>query len=343
MPVGIVNVGNTCYWNTCLQCLSAIPSLRHSLNILDLTLPTDDAPVLRMTQTLLRRLVASQTPLSTDRVRRALAALSKHTPDYLPLNKGIQHDMSEVWGWWMERIHEECQAATTGAPKSMAIAPPEPFHQMCLGKWNQFHHKDTNTDWIRHYEGLLIHQVQCLKCRRCYHNPEPIGCIALDIPAKEHAPVTLADCFTEFFKTETLNEWTCDDCKTKTSAEKIVRFWKAADVLVIVLKRFGACKNKTPVEFPMEFHFLEDTVLCPEPEATTTPMPYQLMAVANHFGGMMGGHYNATVRHGDTWFHVDDDEVRPLEPTFEWWKNNNTAYVLFYELRTREGGRQRGL
>lgn len=327
MPVGIVNAGNTCYWNTCLQCLLAVSSLRHSLNLLDLTLPTDGAPVLRMTQSLLRRLSGSKTPLSAERVRRVLAFLSKHTPTYLALDQGIQHDLGELWGWWMECLHRECQAAGCGAPKPMAIAPAHPFHQMCLEKWNQFHQKDTYTDWIQQYEGLLIHQVQCLKCKRCYHNPEPVGCIALDIPVKE-TTVTLADCFTEFFKTETLSEWTCDDCKVKTKAEKIVRFWKAANVLVIVLKRFGVCKNKTPIEFPMEFHFLDDTVLCPE--ETKTHKPYQLVAVANHYGGMAGGHYNATVRHGDTWFHIDDDEVRPLEPSFEWWKNNNTAYVLFY-------------
>jgi ubiquitin C-terminal hydrolase len=150
----------------------------------------------------------------------------------------------------------------------------------------------------------------------------------LDIPKPKDPKnsVTLAECFAEFFKTETLDEWTCDDCKVKTKAEKIVRFWKAADVLVIVLKRFGVCKNKTPVSFPLEFHFLEDSVLCPEPQATKAA-PYRLVAVANHLGGMMGGHYNATVRHGDTWFHVDDDDIRPLEA----WNHNPMAYVLFYE------------
>jgi ubiquitin C-terminal hydrolase len=212
----------------------------------------------------------------------------------------------------------------------------EPFHKMCLDTWNRFHLKSRDVRWAMLYEGLLIQQVQCPKCRRCFHNPEPVSCLTLDIP---EGAVSLADCFKEYFKPETLAEWRCDDCKIDTSAEKLVRFWKAPPVLTIVLKRFKPSadgrmrKNKTPIHIPLEFHFLEDTELYPrEGEVKGAPKDYRLVAVANHYGDIHGGHYNATVRRGDAWWNIDDDHVSRIDPRAGgWWDANPRAYVLFYE------------
>jgi len=339
MPNGLVNVGNTCYLNTFLQCLYSLTSVRSFLfqhPIFNETIERDVlvkmCPVARITYKLFGHLNGEKGTLCSEVIRGYIKQLSKYTPDYMAFHSGQQHDISELWCWWMETIHNEFQKFNTGKNEDKWVLP-HPFHQMCFKQWKQFHKDVKSFDWIWLYEGLLIQQIKCLKCQKVYHNPEPVNCITLDIPeSKEGDSVSLADCFKNYFATEILKEWTCDDCKIKTPAEKLVRFWKAADVLVIVLKRFvynetGMYKNKTPVVFPMEFHFLEDTELYPRSSA----QPYRLMAVGNHYGGMMGGHYNATVFRDNTWWHLDDDEVKSLDPSFAWWKNNNTAYVLFYE------------
>ena len=365
MPIGMTNVGNTCYLNTFLQCLCSLTSVRSFLmnhNVFKVA-PSREAlvemcPVTRITYKLIG-LLDTKTEVGggggggvvrSELIQKYIKQLSKHTPDYMSLHYGQQHDIGELWCWWMERIHDEFQkiagvaGARTGAGADAWVSS-HPFHQMCYTQWKQFHKKVTSFDWIWLYEGLLVHQVQCMKCRKCYHNPEPVSCLALDIPEPNpsgSSEVTLSDCFRQYFSTETLKEWTCDDCNQKTPAEKLVRFWKAADVLVIVLKRFvynetRAYKNKTVVDFPMDFHFLEDTELHPKrvgaagAAGAAAPNSYRLVAIANHYGGLSGGHYNATVFREGGWWHIDDDEVKPLDSTTPWWKHNNTAYILFYE------------
>lgn len=352
-PVGMTNVGNTCYLNTFLQCMAAVPALEAHLR----TEKNPKRPVAHATAKLMTLLdLASPNACLEPRVVRTfLNQLSQYTPSYLSLTSGEQHDLCELYVWWMDKIHEEqaggASAKTKATPASSSASSPsspaivfatsptwEPFHQMCLEKWNGFHANriPSQMTWAMLYEGLLIQQVQCPKCRRCFHNPEPVSCLTLDIPAPASAgtPVSLADCFRHYFKPETLSEWRCDDCKIDTAAEKLVRFWKAPPVLTIVLKRFETSpdgrmwKNKTPVQIPMAFHFLPDTELHPD-IVQAPPADYRLVAVANHYGGIQGGHYTATVRRGDAWWRLDDDHVSPQ--CDHWNDQNPVAYVLFYE------------
>lgn len=362
VPVGIVNTGNTCYLNTFFQCLNASQHLRtYLINAARGTAVASPAalPITQLTGRVLTLLNMSagasesdtDMVLSTGLVRAILKEIDKHTPSYLSVESGVQHDLSELWGWWMDKIHQEHQqqrtAASADAPVPLVKMIPivskwGPLHQICARTWNLFHKNATNLDWTRLYEGLIIQQVQCPKCRHCLHNPEPVCYVSLDIPDEVgNGPadtVSLDACFKAFFEKETLDEWRCDHCHTETQAEKIVRFWKAAPVLVVVLKRFRMLpnghlrKNKKVVRFPMEFHFLPNTELFPRRRgADPTTASYRLMAVGNHYGGIHGGHYNATVKHGDDWWIIDDDHREKINGPASDGAAGSAAYVFVYE------------
>lgn len=59
---------------------------------------------------------------------------------------------------------------------------------------------------------------------------------------------------------------------------------------------------------------------------------YDLIAVANHYGGLGGGHYTAYGKNCNTggWHYFDDSNVSPASE-----ENvvSKAAYVLFYERR----------
>jgi ubiquitin C-terminal hydrolase len=338
MVVGITNIGNTCYVNTFLQCLGSIQVVRDHLKKIE----TSGKNVATLTGKILTLIEGSGNPLEAKVVRVILKQLGAYTPSYLSLTEGDQHDMTELYGWWMDKIHQDLQTAGAGAGAApRAWFKPrddwDPFHKMCLTTWEGFHKSSRNLDWAMLYEGLLVQQVQCLKCRRCFHNPEPFASITLDIP---EGAGSLTECFQTFFTPEKLNEWKCDHCRKETPAEKVVRIWKAPPLLTVVLKRFQGSgilsKNNTPIQLPMSFHFLPNMELCPDAAgggsgsgSGSKEVSYRLMAVGNHYGGIHGGHYTATVCRGGKWWLIDDDDVRPLDSGVP--IATERAYMAFYE------------
>jgi ubiquitin carboxyl-terminal hydrolase 4/11/15 len=176
--------------------------------------------------------------------------------------------------------------------------------------------------------------------------------------------ITLDDCLDEFSKQETLgqnDEWYCPVCKKHVQATKKLDIYKAPDILVICLKRFGSARNLRDkldhlVQYPLEGLNLDERIgerritqslkLSDEEakhygiEHSTEPFIYDLYAVDNHFGGLGGGHYTAFCHNkvDDHWYNYDDSRVSKASPDAV--KNNRAAYLLFYKRRTarRIGG-----
>jgi ubiquitin C-terminal hydrolase len=278
-----------------------------------------------------------------DTMKMCLKNFSPHLPSYL--NLGEQHDMAEMASWWLDVLHREL--GRIGAPpaeggnatsilnwmrgnSTMPTPTPTPLTKKAVKAWMQFHLRDNalQWEWTQLSEGLTVSQTQCLTCQKCFHNFEPFHCLSLE-PME-----SLEKSFQSYFSTEKLYDWTCDDCKTKTPAERLVRFWKAPEVLAIQIKRFdGLRKIHTATSFPLKFKFLEDTELCRLQPIRT----YDLMAVGNHYGSLHGGHYTATCRSfrsADDWIHIDDDQCTPVHTGEKWYENNAAAYMLYYVRRT---------
>ncbi|BEI92295.1 uncharacterized protein CcaverHIS019_0411150 [Cutaneotrichosporon cavernicola] len=176
--------------------------------------------------------------------------------------------------------------------------------------------------------------------------------------------ITLDDCLDEFSKQETLgqnDEWYCPVCKKHVQATKKLDIYKAPDILVICLKRFGSARNLRDkldhlVHYPLEGLNLDERIgerritqslrLTDEEakhygiEHSTEPFIYDLYAVDNHFGGLGGGHYTAFCRNkiDEQWYNYDDSRVSKASTDAV--KNNRAAYLLFYKRRTarRIGG-----
>ncbi|CAK9787415.1 UCH-domain-containing protein [Cutaneotrichosporon oleaginosum] len=176
--------------------------------------------------------------------------------------------------------------------------------------------------------------------------------------------ITLDDCLDEFSKQETLgqnDEWYCPVCKKHVQATKKLDIYKAPDILVICLKRFGSARNLRDkldhlVQYPLEGLNLDERIVerritqslkLSDEEAkhfgiehSTEPFIYDLYAVDNHFGGLGGGHYTAFCQNkiDKHWYNYDDSRVSKASPDAV--KNNRAAYLLFYKRRTarRIGG-----
>ena len=112
----------------------------------------------------------------------------------------------------------------------------------------------------------------------------------------------------------------------KEKANKSIKFWSLPDVLVITLKRFSnnLRKNKCFVDFP-----LEDLDMSPYVVGyNKTAYHYDLYAICNHGGNVMGGHYTATIKKGDKWYLFNDTNV--IEMTDINKIKSPQAYCFFY-------------
>ncbi|KAK4683921.1 hypothetical protein P7C73_g6288, partial [Tremellales sp. Uapishka_1] len=174
---------------------------------------------------------------------------------------------------------------------------------------------------------------------------------------KEGKSIRIEDCLDEFSREETLGQddlWYCPQCKKHQAASKKLEIYKAPDILVICIKRFGSSRRLSDkldqmVHFPIDGLDLEDRIgerkiakelnLSAEEakaygvETSDEPMLYDLYAVDNHFGGMGGGHYTAFCRNkvDGEWYNYDDSRVSKASVDAV---ESRAAYLLFYRRRT---------
>ncbi|XP_067138793.1 ubiquitin carboxyl-terminal hydrolase 15-like isoform X2 [Centruroides vittatus] len=148
--------------------------------------------------------------------------------------------------------------------------------------------------------------------------------------------IQLSECLELFTTTEKLgaeDPWYCPECKKHQQATKKFDLWSLPQVLIIHLKRFSynrywRDKIDTLVEFPVSGLNMAKYIINPH----HNPAVYDLIAVANHYGGMGGGHYTAYAKNKQDglWYYFDDSTVSSAT-------EDNTvskaAYVLFYMRR----------
>ena len=123
------------------------------------------------------------------------------------------------------------------------------------------------------------------------------------------------------------NLYSCDRCKGKSRAIRRLLIARPPEILVIHLKRFSttgrhSTKLTSFVSYPA---VLDITSYCVSAEH---PVRYSLYAISVHSGGINGGHYVAYVKHGGEWYHCSDSHVSKVRDTEVL---RQQAYILFYQ------------
>lgn len=157
---------------------------------------------------------------------------------------------------------------------------------------------------------------------------------------------TLEQCLNLFTKPEVLapeEAWYCPKCNQHREASKQLMLWRLPNILIIQLKRFSfrtfiwRDKINDLVDFPVRG--LDLTTFCIGQKEDHQRPIYDLYAVINHYGGMIGGHYTAYARlpndknsqRSDVgWRLFDDSTVTSVD---ESQVVTRYAYVLFYRRR----------
>ncbi|GBM55720.1 Ubiquitin carboxyl-terminal hydrolase 8 [Araneus ventricosus] len=319
---GLRNLGNTCFMNSIIQCLSnTIPLAEYFTTgqyMEDINRDSKSGTggeVAEEFAVVIKSLWMGQYKSFSPKdfkntVSRCLAVCIGNE----------QQDSHEFFVVLMEKLHADLnKRASRPVPKLDSCADENAF-------W--MHHKSTNSSRISDlFEGLLKSTLKCMTCQTTSDSFEVFSCLSLPILSSR---CSLGSCFEHFLKSEKISgeaAWDCPKCKTKKEAEKRLRICRVPEILVIQLKRFsyeGLWRRKLQTAVHFDFQFEVPY----EKNTEVYHRRYNLYGLVNHFGTLEGGHYTAYCNtSSNIWFKYDDHEVSEISSS-----NIRTpaAYILFY-------------
>eukprot|EP00929_Paragymnodinium_shiwhaense_P074816 TRINITY_DN38284_c0_g1_i1.p1 TRINITY_DN38284_c0_g1~~TRINITY_DN38284_c0_g1_i1.p1 ORF type:complete len:732 (-),score=108.62 TRINITY_DN38284_c0_g1_i1:41-2236(-) len=359
--VGLENLGNTCFMSAGLQCLSHVESfaayflsgaylneVNRTAKKRSLSFSKGGAVEGPKRGELADAFAALQRGIwqgdrscqDPRKIWRTLCSLAPH----LCNRKGEQQDIQEFLIFCLDGLHEDLnRVAVAPAPSTEAEALADDLVAASHGE--EF---AAALAWMRYLErgksflvdllqGQLRSSLKCTKCGHLSRRFEPF--LYLSCPV---APgmTRLTDALARFLEEELLagdEKWLCKGCENHVEARKKIDIWKLPPVLVIHLKRWRTTRGGSIEKIdellsaPQE---LDLSAFCSSSQSAGAT--YRVVSVANHVGVYGSGHYTATCRVGNDWYHFDDDHVRPVEDGEE--AVGPHAYVVFLVRKSTEGG-----
>ncbi|KAJ8750991.1 hypothetical protein K2173_016172 [Erythroxylum novogranatense] len=301
---GLENLGNTCFLNSVLQCLTYTEPLaaylqsgkhQNSCHISGFcALCAIQKHVSRALQSTGRSLIPKDLVYN-------LRCISRN------FRYCRQEDAHEYMVNLLESMHRCC------LPSGVPTESPAAYEKSLVYKI---------------FGGRLCSQVECQQCFFCSNKFDPFLDLSLEIVKADSLPVALQN----FTAAELLDggekQYQCEQCKQKVRAKKRLAVHKAPYVLTIHLKRFYAHDPGRKVDKKVYF----------EPTLEMKPfvsgsydgdLKYSLYGVLVHFGpNTHSGHYVCFVRTSSgMWYLLNDNEVHQVSEKIVL---EQKAYMLFY-------------
>ncbi|KAL7129359.1 hypothetical protein ABFS83_13G060900 [Erythranthe nasuta] len=333
-PLGLKNLGNTCYLNSVLQCLTYTPPLANfCIRFLHSSAcdfgpgkeKKGDCPFCLLEKRIYRSLSSEAVSDSPLKINSCLEIYAEH------FRIGRQEDAHEFLRYVIDGCHNTCLRL-------------KKLQQQQRGKNGIANGGDiggTGETVVKEiFGGALQSQVKCLSCGAESNKVDEIMDISLDIL---HSG-SLREALQKFFQPEVLdgnNKYKCDNCKELVVARKQMSVVQAPNVLVIQLKRFEGLfggKIDKPIAFDemlvLSSHMAKGSKVHSDKILYDEHPEYKLFGAIVHSGfSPDSGHYYAYIKDAlDRWYCCNDSYVSVS--TFEEVLSER-VYILFFS-RTKQ-------
>ncbi|KFQ13271.1 Ubiquitin carboxyl-terminal hydrolase 42, partial [Leptosomus discolor] len=298
---GLYNLGNSCFLNSILQCLTYTPPLANYL------LSREHSQSCLQQQTCV------------------MCTVEEHINKVLrcPANAGRPMAVGNV----LNLMGDHFQYGQQEDAHEFFLYTVNAMQTACLrGRSNLDASSQSTTAIHQIFWGFLRSRVTCLSCRAVSDSYEAFLDVPLDIRAASSVTAALKG-FVEPERLDGQNRFKCASCNKMVVACKKLTLHHAPNVLTLCLKRFDDFTGRKickAVKYP------EDLDLRPyASERLGEPLRYSLYAVLVHVGSSCGaGHYFCYIKASNgLWYKMNDTAVTPCDLSTVL---KQEAYLLFY-------------
>ncbi|KAI9990698.1 hypothetical protein PInf_018255 [Phytophthora infestans] len=362
--VGLQNLGNTCFMNSCLQCVSNLPALvkyfhpgLYAREIND-TSPTKGALATAFGD-LIKALRTGDKFTATRPVelKRVIGKIASRYTGY------DQQDAQEFLRFLLDGLHEDLNRVRRKPAYYEIKDRPEAKDRDVSDEYWKFYLERNASTLSELFCGQLRSEIRCETCNHRSLCFDVFWDLSLPVPKKigknstmrissgffsggrtasasgdTASAMSIHDCLKAYTEQEFLGDdaaYYCQKCKTHRSVAKKISVYRLPNVLVLHLKRFSYStfsrdKVSTSISFPAQS--LDIAEYCASDAVVDGSTLYDLTGIVHHMGSLNGGHYTAECLNADTqeWFDFNDGSVTAIKKPELY---SSSAYMLFYQRR----------
>ena len=328
--VGLLNLGNTCFLNSCVQVLKNIPELNRILTQdISYMKESPDTIMLKEWLDLYSVMTSGNGTLSPNKFVHMVQQIANQKGRDI-FTGWAQNDIEEFLLFLIECFHNSlarpAKVHINGNPENSTDEKAIICYKLIQSVYASEYSKILDVFYGIYMTEILDPVSSSVLSQRAEH----YFVLDLQVFYGEKVFHSIYECFNSFIQPELMegdNAWFNDKTEKKQSVYKKVNFWNFPDIMVILLKRFspdGVRKLQHTIDFPLENLNLSKYANGYSSQNNV----FDLFGVCNHTGGVLGGHYTAYVKTQDKWFHYNDSLIEPVP-------NPQTivspsAYCLFY-------------